>query len=302
MSVRRWMRAEALHAEDADRAFTFCRKLARSRLLPTAECLGWADRYVGVPLMPGLVARPLRRHVAALCAFSRLLSEIPRDDEGRAVLAGWHSQFAREDCPGARHPILLALSTSARELDLPRQPYEDLLRMSEQDCVKHRYKTEAEAAEYCSKSASPLGRIILMIHGYRDPEILRLSDDLFTAFHFTNIMRNLKSDLQRDRIYLPEEDFERFGYTEADLRMGIVNERFRNLIKSRWKKTRALYESSKPLIRKLHWPLSWQFKMKWLRGNLLLRKIRRYGFDTLHERPQLKNWDWPRLLGGLVLP
>jgi phytoene synthase len=143
---------------------------------------------------------------------------------------------------------------------------------------------------------------VLTIHGYNDPEILKLSDDVFTAFRLTTYMRNVKSDLLKNRVFIPEEDFQEFGYSEADLRMGIVNERFRNLIKSRWKKTRALYETGKPLIKHLEWPLSWQIKLKWLRGNLLLRKIRRYGFDTVHRRPRLKKWDWPRLMGGVLLP
>jgi len=302
LSLHRWLVAEADGTFDEKKAFALCRSLSRVRIFPSPDAFSWADRYDGVPLLPGLVAAPLRRHVAVLGAFGRLLREIPRTEEGLRVLESWRQQLDAVDVSVPAHPVLLALGCSIQELEIPHEPYENLIDAAVSDCAKTRCATESDLMEHCRLSANSVGRIILMIHGYKDPELLKMSDDIFTAFRMTTYLRNVKRDLDRDRVFLPQEDFREFGYTEADLRMGVVNERFRNLMKDRWKKTRALYESGKPLIRKIQWPLSWQIKLKWLRGNLLLRKIRRYGFDTLHSQPSLKKWDWPRLIGGVLLP
>lgn len=261
-----------------------------------------ADRFIGVSLIRGLVSAPLRPHVSALSRFTRALGAVPRGAEGTELLEDWSGQLERLKSSPARHPVIKGLEPSVRKLNLPVQLYQDLLSGAQDDLADVRARTDEDLFEYCRKTANPVGRIILMIHGYRDDELLKLSDDIFTAFHITHILRNVKSDLTRDRIYLPLDSFREFGYSDGDLRMGVVNERFRNLIKKYWKLTRTRYERGKPLMRRLHWPLSWQFKLKWLRGNLLLRKIRRYGFDTLHNRPCLKIWDWPRLMGGVVLP
>src|SRR5271170_128291 len=189
------------------------------------------------------------------------------------------------------------MEQSLKELSLPKEPFDDLLSAFLQDTEKKRYETFDEVLDYCRRSANPVGRIVLMIHGYRDPDLFRMSDAICTALQIANFLQDVAVDLKKDRIYLPQEDFRQFGYSDADLRMGVVNERFRNLMKLEWKRTRSLFEQGEPLWPKLKWPLSWEIRLTWLGGNEILRKIQKMGFDTLSQRPVLSKLDWLGLIG-----
>lgn len=291
MDDRSWLEAKVTDPGDIEGAYAFCQQLAR-------------NHFQSFPVGTRLVTKSLRRHVAVLYAFARIADELAdaegSEDAREEALADWRAQLRDVGEEPARHPVFLALEDSMREHDLPKQPFDDLLGAHLQDCRKSRYETFDELRDYCRLWANPIGRIVLMVHGYRDEERLRLSDDICTALRLTHILKNMERDLVRDRIYLPLEDFRRFGYTEADLRMKVVNERFRNLMKHQWKRIRQLYEDGERLPKKLHWPLSWEVRLTWLGGNELLRKVHKLGYDTLRRRPRLSRWDWPRLMAGVL--
>ena len=268
-------------------AFAFCEALARRR-------------YEHFPIASRLLSQHTRRHVAVLYAFARIADDFTDEPEYEGVrrerLEDWRKQLWGIGKEPPRHPVFLAMEQTLRELDLPREPFDDLLSAFLQDAEKRRYATFDEVADYCRRSADPLGRILLMIHGYRDPELFRLSDCICTAMKLATFWQNLSVDLKRDRIYIPEEDFKQFGYGEADLRMGVVNERYRDLMKHQWKRTHSLFEAGRALPSKLKFPLSWEIRLTWLSGVEVLLRIQRQGFDTLHRRPSLTRWSWARLL------
>ncbi|MEK9144326.1 MAG: squalene synthase HpnC [Elusimicrobiota bacterium] len=268
-------------------AFDFCQKLADSH-------------YENFPVASRLIARSLRRHVAVLYAFARIADDFADEPQFEGVrkerLEDWRAQLWAVGKTPAVHPVFLALETTLKELDLPKEPFDDLISAFLQDCEKKRYATFEEVRDYCRRSADPVGRVVLMIHGYRDPEFFKLSDRICTALQLANFLQDLSVDLKKDRIYIPEEDFREFGYGEADMRMGVVNERFRSLMKFQWKRVRGLFDEGLPLAARLSWPLSWEIRLTWLGGVDILRKIHLAGYDTLHQRPALSKWDWARLI------
>jgi len=270
-------------------AFAFCEALARRH-------------YENFPVASRVLPRHTRRHVAVLYAFARIADDFSDEAEYEGVrrerLEDWRKQLWAIGKEPARHPVFLAMEKTIQELDLPREPFDDLLSAFLQDTEKKRYATFDEVADYCRRSADPVGRIVLMIHGYRDPELFRLSDSICTALQLANFWQDISVDLKKDRIYLPEEDLKRFGYTEADLRMGVVNERYRDLMKHQWKRTHSLFEAGRGLPAKLRFPLSWEIRLTWLGGVEVLLRIQRQGFDTLHQRPALTRWDWTRLFAA----
>lgn len=268
-------------------AYAFCQDLSRRH-------------YENFPVASRLLPRHMRRHVAVLYAFARLADDFADEPEYEGVrrerLEDWRRQLWAVGKEPARHPVFLAMEGTLKELDLPREPFDDLLSAFLQDVEKRRYRDFDEVADYCRRSANPVGRIVLMIHGYRDPELFRLSDCVCTALQLANFWQDVSVDLKKDRIYIPEEDFKRFAYTEADLRMGVVNERFRSLMKHQWKRTRSLFDEGKPLASRIRFPLSWEIRLTWLGGVEVLLKIQKQGFDTLYKRPALSRWDFFRLL------
>ena len=273
-------------------AFAFCADLARRH-------------YENFPVASRLLPSKARRHVSVLYAFARIADDFADapEYEGRRIerLLDWKRQLEDAGRAPARHPVFLALAESLKELELPKEPFADLLDAFLQDVRKSRYATFDEVLDYCRRSANPVGRIVLMIHGHRDPQLFRYSDAICTALQLTNFWQDLSVDLKKGRIYIPEEDFKQFGYSEADLRMGVVNEKFRSLMRMEWKRTRALFDEGRPLVGCLKWPLSWEIRLTWAGGTEILRMIRRAGFDTLTARPALRRRDWIPLAARAIL-
>lgn len=258
-------------------------------------------RRAGFPAVSWFAARSLRKHVAALCAFKSVAESFCDDPEYEGArkdrIEDWRRQLDAVGKAPPQHPVFMALERTLGELSLPKEPFEEILDALLEDCGRKRYETAEEILEYCRRSAGPLGRVVLMIHGYRDPALLQLADRFATALMLAGFLRDVSVDLQKDRIYIPLKDFEECGYSEADLRMGVVNERFRNVIKLQWKRARALFEESRPLAGRLGWPLAWDVRLRWLGGMELLRKVHKLGYDTIRRRPRITALDW----AGLVL-
>ena len=273
---------KTLDRRDVDGAYAICRRLAPRGL--------WD-------------AVPMRKHLWAVQSFARLVGSAaegrPGSGGGRR-LRSFRGELDALDRRSARHPVLRSLGRTMRELGLPREPFDELLAAGLEDCAKTRYADFRGLLDYCRRSGSPVGLAVLRIHGYRDEKRLRLCERLGTALRLARVLRDLSIDLKRDRVYIPEEDFRGFGYSDGDLRMGVVNESFRSLMKRQWKRTRALLEEAEPLAGMLSWPLSWRIRSSWVKGNEVLWRIHKLGFDTLRQRPTLGRWFWPRMITGVL--
>jgi squalene synthase HpnC len=236
----------------------------------------------------------------ALYAFVRVADDVADEPEHGSArverLQEWRRRLADIGKEEPKHPVFVALAGTISELGLPKELFDELLCAFIEDCGKSRCETSAELLEHCRRCAAPVGRLTLMIHGCRDEELFRLSDKLCTGLRMASFLGNVAADLKKDRLYFPQEDLRACGYTEADLRMGLVNERFRNLLKMNWKRTRALFEEGRPLSGRLAWPLCWEVRWTWFCGMELLRKVRKQGFDTLRRRPDLGMLDIAPLL------
>lgn len=283
MSTLREYEARLMDPKDVAGAYRFCQ--------------GLADRhYENFPVASRLLPRRLRKHVACLYAFARIADDFSDEPDYEGVrrqrLEDWRRQLAETGENPPEHPVFLALGATLKELDLPKQPFDDLLSAFLQDTEKKRYETYSEVLDYCRRSANPVGRIVLMIHGYRDQELFRYSDAICTALQLANFWQDISVDLKKDRIYIPEEDFRAHGYSEADLRMGVCNERFKALMKFQLARTRALFDQGKPLPGRLRWPLSLEIRLTWLGGMRILKLIHKLDFDTLRTRPALDKRDW----------
>ena len=283
MNTLKEYEARLLNPDDVAGAYKFCSDLA-------------ARHYENFPVASLLMPKRLRRHVSALYAFARIADDFSDEPEYEGVrqerLLDWRRQLNDIGTTPPSHPVFLALGATLKDLDLPKQPFDDLLSAFLQDVEKSRYATFDEVTDYCRRSANPVGRILLMIHGFRDEELFRYSDAICTALQLANFWQDVSVDLKKDRIYIPEEDFKAHGYSEADLRMGVCNERFKNLMKFEVSRARALFEQGRPLLGRLRFPLALEIRMTWLGGMQILKKIHRLDFDVIRTRPALKKREW----------
>jgi squalene synthase HpnC len=273
-----------------------------------AFCLRLASERRGdFRLVRRFASRRLRPHIAALYAFARITRDMAEDPahEGarRQRLEDWRRQLRELGSRPPEHPVFAALGRTVREFALPAALLDDLIAACLQDGAQSRYRTYDELLGLCRRAADPLGRLFFMLHGYREESVLRYSDALCSGLLLTRFWRDLSLDLKRDRVYIPEEDFQAFGYGEADLRMGVCNEKFRELMKFEINRTRALFEQARPLPEKLPRWLAWQARLAWYGGRETLRRIRKRGYDTIAQRPLLSRWDWlPLILRTILKP
>ena len=145
-------------------------------------------------------------------------------DEARAKatanLEAWRAEVAALYDGTPRTPQGIELKPYVREFNLPRDRFDELVDGVEMDLRQARYDTFAALVEYCRRVASAVGLICLEIFGYRNPMAKAYAENLGLALQLTNIIRDVRVDIVRGRIYLPREDLERFGVTDNDLRSG----------------------------------------------------------------------------------
>jgi phytoene/squalene synthetase len=136
----------------------------------------------------------------------------------------------------------------------------------------------------------------LYIFGYRDPSLHNYSDDLCTALQLANFWQDVGVDLQKDRIYLPEEDRRHFGLSDEHLFARQVTPAFRDLMRYEVARARALFQRGRPLIDRVGRDLGLELALIWNGGMTILDKIEAVGYDVFRRRPTLNAADKARML------
>jgi len=182
-----------------------------------------------------LLPRAQRRAIKDVYTFCRLLDDVVDEDQsGRnpyAELKYWRGEI--EACYRGTPTTKFSeqLLVSIEEFDLPQQPFLDVIDGMEMDLKWHSYQTFSDLREYCYRAASAVGLICIEIFGYESARTREYAVNLGLALQLTNILRDLKEDAKRGRIYIPLEDLERFGYSEHDVRQNLYNAPFIELMK-----------------------------------------------------------------------
>jgi 15-cis-phytoene synthase len=145
-------------------------------------------------------------------------------------------------------PVLTCLESHIRRLDIPREYFDDIIAGVEMDLTITRYATFRDLYQYCYRVASVVGLICLKIFGARAPEAQAYAVNLGVAFQLTNILRDLKADGARGRIYLPGEDLERFGYAERDLLAGAYTPGFIRLMEFECGRAQEYYRAAEAAL------------------------------------------------------
>ncbi len=159
-------------------------------------------------------------------------------------LKAWRAELDACFRGEATHPVTQRLAEVIPAFRIPRGYFEELLNGVEMDLTKFRYATFAELQQYCYRVAGVVGLMCIEIFGYRQPATRVYAEHLGTAFQLTNILRDLAADAERGRIYLPQEDLRRFGYSEEDLLEGRATPAFSNLMRFEVERARQFYATA----------------------------------------------------------
>jgi phytoene synthase len=148
----------------------------------------------------------------------------------------------------ADSPVYIALADVAQNYDIPQDYFQEVILGVESDLVKDRFQNFEELKEYCYRVASVVGLICLQIFGYEDDDAKEYAVDLGLAMQLTNIIRDVREDLDMGRVYLPQDELTRFGVTEEDLRNGVRNEAFLELMRFQSQRAREYFDRGVKLL------------------------------------------------------
>ena len=193
-----------------------------------------------------------RRAIIAVWDFCRVVDDAVDEEPsstaagvptGRDAVVFWRAELAR--CYDGAEPQTAQgrrLQPFMRRFDLPRQALEDVIDGVAMDLDTTRYETFADLFEYCRRVASAVGLVCIRIFGCRRAAACEYALNLGVALQWTNILRDIKDDLARGRVYLPLEDLAAHGCTIADLEAGVVSEPMRALLAFECRRAREFYQ------------------------------------------------------------
>ena len=268
-----------------------------------------------------------RRHLANLYFFARLTDDI--GDEARDPSDEAHdpSDEARDPSdPGAAQagpsalrlrlldelaadvdriyagqtpesPVMRAMAETVGECHVPARPLLDLIEANRQDQRVTRYRTFQDLQRYCTLSANPVGQIVLCIFGVATPERVALSDSICTALQLAEHWQDVAEDLGNGRIYLPGEDLERYGCTEADLAAPGASQAVRKLMAFETARAAQLLDEGAPLVGTQRGAARLAVAGYLAGGRAALAAIRKQRYDVLSGTPRPRK---PRLAAELA--
>lgn len=259
------------------------------------------DHYENFPVASILMPRRLVPAVEAIYAFARGADDVA--DEGDAAAAERLAALAEyaaaldaiERGATPTRPMFARLAAVVRQFGLPLQPLRDLLSAFRQDVVTTRYQDYASLLDYCRRSADPVGHLMLALYGAADETNLRDSHAICTSLQLINFWQDVAIDIAKGpegRIYLPQEDLERFGVTEDALRSGADSPAWRALMAFEVERARALMLDGAPLARRLPGRIGWELRLIVQGGLRILERIEAVDYNVFRRRPKLGKADY----------
>jgi squalene synthase HpnC len=258
-----------------------------------------------------LLPRRLLPHFHAVYAYCRWADDLADETGGGpqalALLRWWRSELLRCYDGVPRHPVMIALAATIRRFNIPPTPFLDLLFAFEQDQLVKRYQTFAQLLDYCRCSANPVGHLVLYLFEAYDEQRASLADHICTGLQLANFWQDVSRDLDIGRVYLPEEDRHRFGYSDEDLYARRWTRAFVELMRYEVGQARELFYRGMPLVDQVPLAVSADVDL-FIRGGLaILNKIERQDYNVWQQRPRLAKWEkavlvgralWRRLMSG----
>ncbi|QID17801.1 squalene synthase HpnC [Nitrogeniibacter mangrovi] len=259
------------------------------------------DHYENFPVASLLLPARLRSPVEAIYAFARSADDIADEGDAPAVarLAGLNDYRRELHLIEQGKPTTIGLfGPLAQAIDRHRLPiryFRDLLDAFSQDVGKTRYASYEELRDYCRRSADPVGRLMLTLFDAHHAPLLTASDAICTSLQLINFWQDVAIDWAKGRVYLPQDELERFGVTEAQIAAGQVDDHWRALMRFQVDRARALMQSGASLPLALPGRVGWELRLIVLGGLRILQRIEAIGYDVFRHRPTLGKGDALRL-------
>jgi squalene synthase HpnC len=261
-----------------------------------AEARAWChslttSHYENFHVATFFLPKRVRPHFDSLYAFCRvsddLGDEVADPHTALRLLENWGRMLDQcYDAPAeSRHPVFVALRPTIEACNLPRNLFHDLLRAFSQDQVKTHYETWDEAVDYSRYSANPVGRLVLMICGYRDERLALFSDKICTALQLANFWQDAVRDSDIPRRYIPSEYMLRYGVAEGQIEGRVFTPQFRAMMQALVARTRLMLHEGAPISSLVDSDLAITLNLFRQGGEAILDGIAAQDYDVLRGRP-----------------
>jgi squalene synthase HpnC len=238
-------------------------------------------------------------NVYAYCRWADDLGdETGNRDESLRLLAWWREELDAMYAGRAKHPVFAALRATVERHGIPSEPFADLVAAFVQDQTVTRYRNWDELFGYCRNSANPVGRLVLYLCGYSDPQRQYLSDATCTGLQLANFWQDVTVDQLKDRVYIPLDIMDRHGYTVDDLFAHRFTPGFREVMREIVEKARDLFHEGLPLVGMVNRRLSLDLDLFTRGGLRVLDKIAAQDYNVLASRPSISKAERVGLLLG----
>ena len=256
----------------------------------TAKASPWRRSNLKVAF--ALLPAEQRDAIRAVHAWSRAVDdsvdEEPNHERAKATLTRWRDDLAALRAGDPADPMTRRLAPYVRQFDIPLRYFEQLVAGVEMDLTRARYETFAELEQYAYHVASVVGLICLHIFGDRDEKGRAYAESLGMALQLTNIIRDVGTDFEHGRVYLPQDELRRFGYDEEALARGERNDAFRRLMQHQAARARRYFQTAATESRGLD-------RRRFIAAEImdrvyqrLLTKIEARDFDVFHGEVRVR--------------
>ncbi len=273
-----------------EQAYDFCQNLAKSH-------------YENFPVASILLPKRIRKPISVIYAFARTADDFA--DEGDAPQAlrlkqlddySEYLQHISQQNYRGNNPIFIALADVIQQHDLPINLFEDLLSAFKQDVVKSRYNHFDEVLDYCTRSANPVGRLLLHLNNTASEQQLKQSDAVCSALQLINFYQDIVQDYtESDRVYIPQDELKQAGLIDSDL-VKPDTHKIAPLIRSLYQRANNLMKQGAPLGASLTGRMGWEVRAMTLGGIATLHQLQQQSNQDLLTRPRLSKFTFIKIM------
>jgi squalene synthase HpnC len=277
------------NAPNVPAAYEACRRLA-------------SNSYENFNVGSFFIKRQLRPHFYSVYAFCRLVDDLGDEADGDrlALLDRWEDELML--CYNGEPNLVWfqALQHTVREFNIPPDPFQRLIEANRRDQRDSEYEDFESLKEYCTYSATPVGKLVLYLYGSFSEPMSQLSDFTCTALQLANFWQDVARDFDKGRVYIPKSDMSDFGVGVSMIRDRQSTEAFRKLMKFQVGRTREMFRAGYELHDHLQRDFKLEFSAITAGGLSILQAIEDLNYDTLTVRPTVSRAKKLRIMAGIL--
>jgi squalene synthase HpnC len=254
------------------------------------------SHYENFPVISRFLPIEIRKHIAVVYQFARQADDLADEGEASDELRTQNLELYEKKLELSLNEkpeseFWFALSSTIKTKNLTPKYFYDLIDAFKQDIVKKRYTDSEELLNYCSRSANPVGRIILELYEIRNEKELFYSDQICTALQLTNFYQDVSVDILKGRIYIPITEMKKFGLDDFWIISKKHDENSKKLVTELVKQTDSMFDEGKKLLPSVPFLLRMQLKLTIIGGKKILEKIKMNDYNVVEKRPVLSRRD-----------